>query len=92
MNDILFPQENLFEDAIEEDTHHSGMQLEYDGEYRATTDVINIYEAQGAEDRMDQIRAEFFKAVRGALIELKETEIAAKAYIKRRNRQDNAQK
>jgi hypothetical protein len=81
VNDLLFPQENLFDDEPEEET--SGMQLEYNGEYRTTTDVISIYEAQGAEDRMDKIRAEFLKAVRGALIELKETEKAAKKYIRR---------
>lgn len=87
MNDLLFTPENLF-DEPEEEIAHSGMQLEYQGEYKATTDVINIYEAQGAEDRMDQIRAEFLKAVRGALIELRETERAAKKYVYRRKQKE----
>lgn len=88
MNDVLFPEERLF-DSDDDHTESSGTQIEYDGKYRATTDVVNIYEMRGQEDKGAHIMAELLDAIRGAIVEANKTTKIAKRYMRAKERENN---
>lgn len=60
------------------DKEHSGFEIKYDGEYRAITDVINVYNLAN-----DDARANLLRAIREAVLEAKRAKQKAEKYVQR---------